>query len=45
MRLKKEKVRLDEVIKFLFSASIKGLVKLLNGMFDEKFGVDFKIVE
>jgi len=38
--LEKEKVKLDEVLKFLFSTSNKVLVKLLNGIFDEKFDVD-----
>jgi hypothetical protein len=35
--LEKEKVKLDEVLKFLFSTSNKVLIKLLNGIFDEKF--------
>ncbi|WP_300856920.1 hypothetical protein [uncultured Clostridium sp.] len=38
--MEKEKVKLDEVLKFLFSTSNKVLVKLLNGIFDEKFDVD-----
>ncbi|MGL5677630.1 MAG: hypothetical protein ACRDDX_14570 [Cellulosilyticaceae bacterium] len=38
--LKKEKVKLDEVLKFLFSTSNKVLVKLLNGIFDEDFDTD-----
>ncbi len=33
-------MKLDEVLKFLFSTSNKVLVKLLNGIFDEKFDVD-----
>ena len=40
IRLEKEKVRLDEILKFLFSTSNKVLVKLLNGIFDENFDVD-----
>ncbi len=35
--MEKEKVKLDEVLKFLFSTSNKVLVKLLNGIFDENF--------
>ena len=35
--LEKEKVKLDEVLKFLFSTSNKVLVKLLNGIFNEDF--------
>ena len=38
--LEKEKVKLDEVLKFLFSTSNKVLVKLLNGIFNEDFNVD-----
>ena len=38
--LEKEKVKLDEVLKFLFSTSNKVLVKLLNGIFEENFNVD-----
>lgn len=38
--MEKEKIKLDEVLKFLFSTSNKVLVKLLNGIFDEKFNVD-----
>ena len=38
--MEKEKVKLDEVLKFLFSTSNKVLVKLLNGIFNEKFDVD-----
>lgn len=33
----KEKVKLDQVLKFLFSTSNKVLIKLLNGVFDEDF--------
>ncbi|WP_298126327.1 hypothetical protein [uncultured Clostridium sp.] len=33
-------MKLDEVLKVLFSTSNKVLVKLLNGIFDEKFDVD-----
>ena len=33
--MEKEKVKLDEVLKFLFSTSNKVLVKLLNGIFNE----------
>ena len=38
--MEKEKVKLDEVLKFLFSTSNKVLVKLLNGIFNENFNVD-----
>ena len=38
--MEKEKVKLDEVLKFLFSISNKVLVKLLNGIFNENFSVD-----
>ena len=38
--MEKEKVKLDEVLKFLFSTSNKVLVKLLNGIFNENFSVD-----
>ncbi|MGL4876141.1 MAG: DUF4351 domain-containing protein [Clostridium sp.] len=34
---KKESIKLDEVLKYLFSTSNKVLVKLLNGLFDENF--------
>ncbi|WP_438543651.1 hypothetical protein [Clostridium sp.] len=37
---KKESVKLDEVLKFLFSTSNKVLVKLLNGLFNENFEED-----
>ena len=33
-------MKLDEVLKFLFSTSNKVLVKLLNGIFNENFNVD-----
>lgn len=36
----KEKVKLDEVLKFLFSTSKNVLIKLLNGVFDESFKLD-----
>ena len=36
----KREVKLDEVLKFLFSTSNKVLVKLLNGIFNENFSVD-----
>ncbi|MEG2018442.1 MAG: hypothetical protein RR128_08295 [Clostridium sp.] len=36
----KEKVMLDEVLKFLFSTSNKVLVNLLNGVLGEDFDVD-----
>ena len=36
-RLDKEKVKLDEVLKFLFSTSNTVLLKLLNGVFEEDF--------
>ena len=35
--MKQEKVKLDEILKFLFNSSEKVLVKLLNSMFDENF--------
>ncbi|MBW6411564.1 hypothetical protein [Clostridium weizhouense] len=35
-----EKVKLDEVLKFLFSTSKKVLVNLLNGIFKENFDTD-----
>jgi hypothetical protein len=35
-----EKVKLDEVLKFLFSTSKKVLVNLLNGIFEENFNSD-----
>jgi len=38
--LEKDKVKLDQVMKFLFSTSNKVLVKLLNGIFNENFNVD-----
>lgn len=38
--LEKEKVKLDEDLKFLFSTSNKVLVKLLNGIFEENFNDD-----
>ena len=34
---KREKVKLDIVLKFLFSTSEKVLINLLNGVFDENF--------
>ena len=34
---KKESVKLDQILKMLFSSSNKVLVKLLNGLFDEDF--------
>ena len=36
----KEKVKLDEVLKYLFSTSTKVLLKLLNGVFNENFNED-----
>jgi len=36
----KEKVKLDQVLKFLFSTSNKVLINLLNGVFEENFNVD-----
>lgn len=33
--MEKERVKLDEVLKFLFSTSNKVLVNLLNGVFEE----------
>lgn len=38
--LKQEKVKLDEILKFLFNSSEKVLVKLLNSIFDENFNED-----
>ena len=38
--MNKERVKLDEVLKFLFSTSHDVLVKLLNGIFNESFEVD-----
>ena len=40
MSLSNEKVKLDEVLKFLFSTSKKVLVNLLNGIFEENFSSD-----
>ncbi|MGL5354815.1 MAG: PD-(D/E)XK nuclease family transposase [Clostridium sp.] len=40
MGIPKEQVKLDEILKFLFSTSKKVLIKLLNGIFDEKFNED-----
>ena len=40
MKNTKEKVKLDEVLKYLFSTSNKVLIKLLNGVFDENFNED-----
>ncbi|WP_235700110.1 Rpn family recombination-promoting nuclease/putative transposase [Clostridium senegalense] len=37
---KKDKVKLDIVLKYLFSTSEKVLIKLLNGVFNENFNVD-----
>lgn len=36
----KEKVKLDEILKYLFSTSNKVLIKLLNGVFNENFNED-----
>ncbi|MEG2379706.1 MAG: Rpn family recombination-promoting nuclease/putative transposase [Bacilli bacterium] len=36
----RDKVKLDEVLKYLFSTSNKVLIKLLNGVFDEDFKED-----
>lgn len=38
--LDKDKVKLDEILKFLFSTSKNVLVKLLNGIFEEDFNID-----
>ena len=38
--MEKERVKLDEVLKFLFSTSNKVLVNLLNGIFEEEFEPD-----
>ena len=38
--MKQEKVKLDEILKFLFNSSEKVLVKLLNSIFDEDFNED-----
>ena len=40
MKLEKNKIQLDEVLKFLFSTSKKVLINLLNGIFDENFQED-----
>ena len=40
MKLAKEKVNLDEILKSLFSSSSKVLINLLNGIFDENFKED-----
>lgn len=40
MNNSKEKVKLDEVLKFLFSTSHKVLINLLNGIFNETFNED-----
>ncbi|MGL4848659.1 MAG: coiled-coil domain-containing protein [Clostridium sp.] len=37
---KKEKVKLDQVLKFLFTTSNRVLIKLLNGLFNENFNED-----
>ena len=37
MNKTKEKVKLDEILKYLFSTSNKVLVKLLNAIFEEDF--------
>ena len=41
--LKQEKVKLDEILKFLFNSSEKVLVKLLNSMFNENFKEDVSV--
>lgn len=40
MQNTKEKIKLDEVLKYLFSTSNKVLINLLNGIFDENFKED-----
>ena len=40
MQNTKEKIKLDEVLKYLFSTSNKVLINLLNGIFDEDFAED-----
>lgn len=40
MSVSSEKVKLDEVLKFLFSTSKKVLVNLLNGIFEENYRSD-----
>ncbi|AOR24721.1 hypothetical protein [Clostridium taeniosporum] len=40
MTVSNEKVKLDEILKFLFSTSKKVLVNLLNGVFEENFSSD-----
>ncbi|WP_315078321.1 hypothetical protein [uncultured Clostridium sp.] len=40
MAVSNDKVKLDEVLKFLFSTSKKVLVNLLNGIFEENFSTD-----
>ena len=37
---KKESVKLDQILKYLFNTSNKVLVNLLNGLFDENFSED-----
>ncbi|MPM71408.1 hypothetical protein SDC9_118373 [bioreactor metagenome] len=40
LTISKEKVKLDEVLKFLFSTSNKVLIKLLSGVFEEEIDED-----
>lgn len=40
MTISREKVKLDEVLKFLFSTSNKVLIKLLSGVFEEDINED-----
>jgi len=40
LSISNEKVKLDEILKFLFSTSKKVLVNLLNGIFEENFNAD-----
>ena len=42
--MKQEKVKLDEILKFLFNSSEKVLVKLLNSMFDENLEKEVSIM-
>lgn len=40
MKTAKEKIKLDEILKYLFTTSEKVLIKLLNGIFEENFNED-----
>ncbi|MEG2917826.1 MAG: DUF4351 domain-containing protein [Clostridium sp.] len=45
MENSKEKVKLDQILKFLFTTSDKVLVKLLNGVFEENFKEDEVVIK